>query len=157
MIIDESDGSLYDALKALNMGYAGSSHKNCKGVFKGIANKCLMHKMSGILSAEDLCNVGPVALMEDLTVVASLGISHVERNGHHYMKGLSMFPEEIQLQVLDKHNDLYEKFDTYPSVKISQGMISIDSVTTAPFALGFDIDRCQFTPASEWLYETLEY
>ena len=30
-----------------------------------MTNKCLMYKHKGILSAEDLCNVGPVALMQD--------------------------------------------------------------------------------------------
>ncbi|HSI65356.1 MAG TPA: hypothetical protein VLE43_19680, partial [Candidatus Saccharimonadia bacterium] len=35
LIIDESDGSLGDAYRALMLGYAGTSHKNCKGVLKG--------------------------------------------------------------------------------------------------------------------------
>src|SRR5439155_22061637 len=37
LIIDESDGDLYSVSQALRLGYAGTSHKNCKGVFKGIA------------------------------------------------------------------------------------------------------------------------
>ncbi len=156
MIIDESDGSLTDAAEALAMGYAGSSHKNCKGVFKGVANKCLMHVKGGILSAEDLCNVGPVALMQDLAVVASLGVRHVERNGHHYMKGLSMFSTAIQEEVLTHHNDLYEMKDDYASLRIEQGSIDLESLIKAPFALGFSLDSRQFIPACEWQYESLE-
>ena len=106
MIIDESDGTLTSAAEALELGYAGTSHKNCKGVFKGVASACLIadrrKKDPGrtyILSSEDLGNVGPVALLQDLAVAASLGVGHTERNGHHYFTGLSMYPQDVQAQV----------------------------------------------------------
>ena len=38
LIIDESDGAVGDVPRALDLGYAGASHKNCKGIVKGIAN-----------------------------------------------------------------------------------------------------------------------
>jgi hypothetical protein len=38
MIIDESDGALESLRQALACGYVGTSHKNCKGIFKGVAN-----------------------------------------------------------------------------------------------------------------------
>src|SRR5207249_3911482 len=41
LIIDESDGAVGDLPRALALGYAGTSHKNCKGSVKGIANACL--------------------------------------------------------------------------------------------------------------------
>ena len=102
MIIDESDGDVGAAARALAGGYAGTSHKNCKGVIKSIANACLIaHRRRTRPGAartcsarEDLSNVGPVALQQDLAVVATLGIDHVERNGHHYFRGLSMLPRE---------------------------------------------------------------
>jgi len=103
IIIDESDGELSSAPTALENGYVGASHKNCKGIFKGIANTCLIrHRQRQqpdalhIISAEDLCNLGPVALLEDLAVLATLGIEHAERNGHHYFAGLSMLPDDVQ-------------------------------------------------------------
>src|SRR5262249_36345019 len=40
LIIDESDGDLGSLPRALELGYAGTSHKNCKGLFKGVANAC---------------------------------------------------------------------------------------------------------------------
>ena len=82
LIIDESDGELDSLRVALRRGYSGASHKNCKGVFKGIANACYAAlstltpnpspKGRGgmIISGEDLCNVGPVALMQDTTSLA---------------------------------------------------------------------------------------
>ena len=87
IIIDESDAEIGTLQVALEGGYAGTSHKNCKGIFKGIANACLIAKRRQAnpdaalhMSAEDLTNVGPLALLQDLAVLASLGIPHAERN-----------------------------------------------------------------------------
>jgi hypothetical protein len=55
------------------------------------------------LSGEDLSTIGPVSLLQDLAVQASLGIESVERNGHHYFAGLSMFGPEAQREVLRAH------------------------------------------------------
>ena len=43
-IIDEADASLGDLPRALALGYAGTSHKNCKGLTKGLANAALLRK-----------------------------------------------------------------------------------------------------------------
>jgi hypothetical protein len=141
MIIDESDGETGSLPRALSLGYAGTSHKNCKGVLKGIANACLLEKRrretpghAAILSGEDLANVGPVALLQDLAVMVLLGISHVERNGHHYFRGLSMWPEKVQGAVLDRHGDLYERHSGgFPTLRIMGGQLDLTSVNTAPF------------------------
>ena len=47
--------------------------------------------------------------MQDLSLVANLGIPHAERNGHHYFKGLGMFSAEVQEAVLEAHRDLYRR------------------------------------------------
>src|ERR1051326_7931418 len=103
---------LSSAPQALEAGYIGTSHKNCKGIFKGIANACLIAQRRRsdprlIVSGEDLANVGPIALLQDLAVLATLGVPHAERNGHHYFRGLSAFPQSIQDEMLSSHPDLY--------------------------------------------------
>lgn len=140
IIIDESDATAGDLPRALSLGYAGTSHKNCKGVFKGVANACLLDvrrqasQPAAILSGEDLGNVGPVALLQDLAVAASLGIRHVERNGHHYFRGLTGFPTADQQRVLADHADLYAAHDAgFPTLAINGGEIAIESVLAAPF------------------------
>ncbi|MEX0653229.1 MAG: hypothetical protein WD534_01735 [Phycisphaeraceae bacterium] len=141
IIIDESDATLHSLPRALDCGYAGTSHKNCKGVFKGIAGACLLEHLrreepgrTFVLSGEDLSNVGPIALPQDLAVAATLGLEHIERNGHHYFKGLSMFPDAVQQQVLEAHGDLYRRHEQgFATVKITDGRIAIDSVVDAPF------------------------
>ncbi len=167
IIIDESDGELSSALTALESGYVGTSHKNCKGVFKGIANTCLIrHRQRQepgalrIISGEDLCNLGPVALLEDLAVLATLGIKHAERNGHHYFAGLSMLPEDVQAQMLAAHADLYRPHTTpggrrFPTLAVANGSVDVGSVTAAPFGPAADLDPSRFTPVTEWEYASL--
>jgi len=158
LIIDESDAELGSLPMALALGYHGTSHKNCKGVFKGVANACLLEWLrresgdkSFVMSGEDLANLGPVALLQDLAVVASLGVTSVERNGHHYFAGLSAFPEKVQREILEAHGDLYERTaNGWPSLRIRNGELAIDSVVDAPLGVGFAIDVTQFTPAELW-------
>ena len=144
IIIDESDGDLADLPVALALGYAGTSHKNCKGILKGVANACLIaHRRSRepgarlILSGEDLCNIGPVALLQDLAVQAVLGVGSIERNGHHYFAGLSSWPSSIQQAVIAAHPDLYEtSAHGWPKLLIRDGRISTQSVVAAPLGVG---------------------
>jgi hypothetical protein len=94
IIIDESDAELTSLPTALGLGYAGTSHKNCKGIFKGVANACLLAQrraagLPAMLSGEDLSNVGPVALCRTSRPPACFGVTSIERNGHHYFAGLS--------------------------------------------------------------------
>ena len=151
VIIDESDATLESLSQALAIGYAGTSHKNCKGIFKGIANACLLdhHRRNGtqtVMSGEDLCNVGPVAVIQDLAVMATLGIESVERNGHHYMAGLSQFPERTREQVLNAHDGLYKTSETgWPTLAICNGEIDLTSVNTQPFGTGFELDLSVFS------------
>jgi hypothetical protein len=163
MIIDESDAELDSLRRALAGGYAGTSHKNCKGVFHGIANACLIAHRQRVqpsvplhLSAEDLTNLGPIAVQQDFAVLAALGIEHAERNGHHYFAGLSQFPEAIQRDALRYHGDLYMRHaDGFPTVNVRDGAIDIGSVVDAPFGVGFEPDLTEFTPLHDWRFESM--
>ncbi len=158
MIIDESDAELTSLPSALASGYAGTSHKNCKGVFKSLANAALIAHRRRLnpevplhLSAEDLSNIGPVALPQDLAVLATLGIPHAERNGHHYFAGLSQFPPAIQHAAQAAHGDLYEPHpDGFPMPRIRAGRMEIGSVLDAPFGLAFEPDLDACTPLDDW-------
>ena len=150
IIIDESDATIKSLPLAMALGYAGTSHKNCKGIFKGVANACLLNarREAGhavVMSGEDLCNVGPVAVIQDLAVMSALGIESVERNGHHYMAGLSQFPEATQRQVLAAHAGLYRTSDQgWPTLDIRDGQIHLRSVNDQPFGTGFELDLSPF-------------
>lgn len=158
LIIDESDGTLTSVVEALDCGYVGASFKNCKGVFGGIANACLLEQRRRsdpggyyVQSSEDLASVGPVSMLQDLAVLASLGIEHSQRNGHHYFAGLSMFPADVQADVLATHGTLYRRHDRgYPVVDVRQGRLDTGSVVAAPFGYGIELDTRRFTPLQQW-------
>jgi len=136
-IIDEADASLDDLPRALALGYAGTSHKNCKGLTKGLANLALLHRHGPgtILSGEDLSNIGPVALLQDLAVMAALGIPHIERNGHHYFRGTSMFPQETGESLIAAHPDMYESKNDFEALRIDGGVLDAASAANAPLGL----------------------
>lgn len=156
LIIDESDCGIDSFSQALATGYEGTSHKNCKGVFKGIANTCLVRLRNRtqrdrplIITGEDLINIGPVALLQDLAVGAALGLEHMERNGHHYVAGLQAFPDSVQQAMLERHGDLYVRGaespdDDWPRVAITSDRVSLGSVNHAPFGYAFGIEPTDF-------------
>ena len=154
IIIDESDAELGSLPAALALGYAGTSHKNCKGVFKGVGHACLLaqRRAAGkpaMLSGEDLSNVGPVALLQDLAVQAVLGVTSVERNGHHYFAGLSQFPAAIQQHMLQHHADLYARSATgWPRLDVRAGKIALGTALRAPFGCAPGLDLSALAPAS---------
>lgn len=139
VIIDESDDSLESFGCALNLGYDGTSHKNCKNLFKSLANLARAAtaqstlRRSIILSAEDLTNIGPVALNQDLTALGCLGISHAERNGHHYFRGLSHLSEAEQTRALEAHPDVFTRdHSTLVRLDIRDGQIDCRSLHQTP-------------------------
>jgi len=155
IIIDESDGEISSLRQALETGYAGTSHKNCKGVIKGLSNACLLRYLNNqntdrpfVCTGEDLMNIGPVALLQDLAVGAVLGLSHMERNGHHYIAGLQQMPAGIQRDILASHGDLYCQHAAmgirFPTLAIVAGEVKLESVNRAPFGYALDLEADQF-------------
>jgi hypothetical protein len=111
------------------------SHKNCKGVYKSLLNLARVRQRNEalgaqryFLTAEDLTNLPIVPLQADLASVALLGISHVERNGHHYFFGLNHLTRQEQVVALDKHPDLYARFGDAVALRIRDGRIAVDSI-----------------------------
>ena len=108
---------------------------------KGRAHACPLPKSRaagrpGVLTGEDLTTIGPVALLQDLAMMSLLGIEHVERNGHHYFRGLSPWPEAAQCLVQSAHGDLYRWNPAgFASLDIRDGRIALGSVNAAPFGV----------------------
>lgn len=92
-----------------------------------------------------------------MAVAATLGVDHIERNGHHYYPGLDAFPEEVVRETLGAHGDLYRRHDRgFATLAIDDGTLALDSVVDAPFGRGIDVDTDPFTPFSEWSVEDLD-
>lgn len=157
MIIDESDATLDSLPRALELGYSGTSHKNCKGIIKSLANAALIKVRSAhrplILSGEDLASVGPISMLQDLAMTAALGIRHIERNGHHYFRGLSAFPQDVQENILQTHPDLYHRHPRgFAALHITEGRLDLTNINRAPMGSGTPLDPTQFPTVKEWLY-----
>ena len=156
LIIDESDARMDSFRQALDVGYAGTSHKNCKGVYKSLLNFALAayHRSTGrdtIISAEDLQNLPVVPLQQDLTTVALLGIEHCERNGHHYNYGLSMLSPLDKQQALDHHPDLYVRRGDEAFLRIEDGEVRCASLQVPGFGVATEPDWKSMKPIRRWL------
>jgi hypothetical protein len=162
VIIDESDGTLDAYLQAIELGYRGVSSKNCKGTIKSLLNAGLTwwrndrgRHAEFVMTGEDLCCVGIIPVQSDLCLVATLGLDHVERNGHHYHPGLSYLPEHERRAALAMHPDLYTEEGGIVGPNIRDGRFSIESLQCPGFGFAVEPDLNAWTPAESWRFESL--
>ncbi len=145
VIIDESDGSLDTFVAARERGYSGVSSKTCKGLYKSILNaaRCAQWNAEAnaeagatrfFMSAEDLTTQAGLAVQQDLALVSFLGITHVERNGHHYVNGMAALPQGEQRSFLAAHPDVYEQSHGAVRLRINHGRIALASLDCAGYA-----------------------
>jgi hypothetical protein len=149
VIIDESDGELSSFPTALKLGYAGVSSKNCKGFYKSILNAARVARLGPgyFMSAEDLTTLPGVSVQQDLALVSLLGMSHVERNAHHFVDGMSFASEAEQKAFVAAHRDLYERKDGHPArLRAPSGRIALGSLHVPGFAVGAEMDFRAMTP-----------
>ena len=141
VIIDESDFDLDAFPRARGFGYRGVSSKQCKGLYKSLINKarCLKwNRQAGsdrfILSGEDLTTQAGISVQQDLTVASILGLSHLERNGHHYVKGMSGSTWPEQEKYLGKYPGLYIRDNGFVRLDTRGGKLDISSLDCPGFA-----------------------
>lgn len=152
VIIDEADAGIDAFPRAAALGYAGVSIKNCKGVFRAIANaaRCRLHD-GWFQSGEDLTNLPCIALQQDLLTMSALGMTHVERNGHHYFNGLGHLPVPDASAALSQHPDLYEADpQAIARLRISDGMLNFASLATTGYGDDTPVAWDAWSPADSW-------
>lgn len=148
LILDESDATDETVEEALDIGYAGVSAKNCKGVFRTLHAAQVLSTHSGsILSAEDLTNPAVAPLHQDTAVVAALGLRHAERNGHHYIRGLAHLTEAEQRAAVADYPALYETGHAgLVRLRVRSGAIDVSELNTAPYGLVSPPDLTSMSP-----------
>jgi hypothetical protein len=151
--IDESDGDLSAFPTAVGLGYAGVSSKSCKGFYKSILNAARVAKLNAeagaprfFMSAEDLTTWAGVSVQQDLALVSLLGLEHVERNGHHFIDGMSFAPEPEQNAFVTAHPDLYAKGTGPARLRIINGRLALGSLHCPGFAVGAAMDCSSMRP-----------
>jgi L-alanine-DL-glutamate epimerase-like enolase superfamily enzyme len=140
-IIDEAD-DCYDAFPAAReLGYRGISSKSCKGIYKSIVNATRAATWSSederfFVTGEDLTCQAGLAVQQDLALGAVIGITHAERNGHHYVDGFANTPASEALGFLAAHPDLYQRDGSNIRLSIHNGDLLTGSLTSPGFASG---------------------
>lgn len=135
--IDESDSHIDAFLEACAMGYRGVSSKSCKGVYRALINRARVeswNEQEGVeryfMSAEDLSTQPGLSVQQDLALVAMLGCSHVERNGHFYGDGRTGLQTNLADILRSLHPNLYGYSTGMLCLKIEGGEIDLRSLGT---------------------------
>ena len=146
VIIDESDDAVDAVRRAMDLGYAGGTYKGCKGVFRGLANGVLTRHRDApghptIMTAEDLSTLPPLTVAQDLVVAATLGLTHIERNGHHYFGRLAPLMPGVAEIARESHPDLYRAdADTGARLRVRGGLIEFGTALAAPFGYAPELE-----------------
>jgi hypothetical protein len=142
VLIDESDNTLDAFVEAIRHGYTGVSSKTCKGLYHSLLNaaRCRMLNLNGgpgfFMSAEDLTTQGGLAVQQDLALVNLIGLTHVERNGHHYVDGFAgqgAGGTERQAFLLAQPG-LYQAVGDNVCLAIQGGSLDLSSLAATGFA-----------------------
>ncbi len=147
IIIDESDKDLDAFPRARSQGYLGVSSKQCKGLYKSFINaaRCALWNGKGgerhyFMSGEDLTTQPGIAVQQDLALATSLGITHLERNGHHFVRGMDRLSPVEQEGFLKAHPDLYIQDQDFVRIDIKAGEMTIESLDCVGFAAAAEPD-----------------
>jgi hypothetical protein len=133
---------------ALALGYSGVSSKNCKGFYKSLLNAARVAKLNAAAGTAALLHVGRGpddlgrrVVQQDLALVSLIGLTHVERNGHHFIDGMSSASDAEQNAFVAAHPGLYERQPGRPArLKVRDGALSLGSLGCPGFAVGVDLD-----------------
>ncbi|RXT19649.1 mandelate racemase [Rhizobium leguminosarum] len=150
-LIDESDDSDGAFAGARRLGYTGVSSKTCKGIYRSLMKAIRIRTGTApglFLSGEDLTCQAGLAVQQDLALVSLLGLSHVERNGHHYVAGMQGASQAEKARFAAAHPDLYEQGAEGPLLSIRDGRIAIGSLGAVGYASGALPDFEAMTPLS---------
>ena len=160
-IIDEADDA-YDAFPvAKTLGYRGISSKSCKGIYKSVLNAVRAAKWSAsgekfFVTGEDLTCQAGLGVQQDLALGAFIGVTHAERNGHHYVDGFAGVPDKEAEAFLAAHPDLYVRDGNTVRLSIHDGDLKTGSLTSAGFASGAHPDWAALKPLQTPTTRTLQ-
>jgi L-alanine-DL-glutamate epimerase-like enolase superfamily enzyme len=154
IIIDEAD-DCYDAFPAARaLGYRGISSKSCKGIYKSILNatRAAMWTTEDeryFVTGEDLTCQAGLGVQQDLALGALIGVTHAERNGHHYVDGFADTPAAEAEAFLSAHPELYIRDGNCIRLAIHEGDLKTGSLTSPGFATGVHPDWSALSPLQQ--------
>lgn len=145
--VDESDADIGVFPKAHALGYRGISSKSCKGFYRSVLNRARAERWNAseagapnFMTAEDLTTQAGIALQQDLALATLIGCKHIERNGHHYVDGMSGAPQDEMERFLHAHRDLYHRAGPVVRVTIRDGKMAIGSLNVPGLGVAAEPD-----------------
>jgi len=154
VIIDEADDSYGAFAAAKALGYRGVSSKSCKGLYKSILNSVRAAGWSAegpahFVTGEDLTCQAGLGVQQDLALGALLGLTHAERNGHHYVAGFGAAPAAEAQAFMRAHPDLYADRGVGIRLATATGALSTASLRGPGFASGAHPDWASLSSLQE--------
>jgi hypothetical protein len=136
VILDESDDHAQAFDEGLALGYRGISSKACKGLYRSLRNAVQVAQSPAdrLLSGEDLTCQAGLAVQQDTLLAASLGITHIERNGHHYVDGFGVAPEAEAQGFARAHAGFYDDTSGRPRLAVRDGLLDLQTLHAPGFA-----------------------
>ncbi len=141
VILDESDDGDEVLARGLALGYSGISSKACKGLYRSLhsASQLAERRVQQpqgrwLLSGEDLTCQAGLAVQQDTLLAASLGVAHIERNGHHYVDGFGTAPAAEAQAFLAAHPGLYHLQQGRVRLRVADGQLDLRSLHGSGFA-----------------------
>jgi len=127
VMLDESDDHPEALAQGLALGYSGISSKACKGIYRSLASAAHIARTAphGVLSGEDLTCQAGLAVQQDTLLASSLGVTHIERNGHHYVDGFGIAPDEEAEAFQAAHPGFYGPPGTRPRLAVHAGRLDL--------------------------------
>ena len=99
------------------------------------------------MSAEDLTTWPGVSVQQDLALVSLLGLTHVERNGHHFIDGMCFAPEARAGGLRRAPIPISTTDPAGPArLRIKDGRLALGSLACPGFAVAADMDFASMRP-----------
>jgi hypothetical protein len=92
-------------------------------------------------------------VQQDLALVGLLGLTHVERNGHHFIDGFAGRPKAEAVRFMEAHPDLYADTPRGPRLRILGGELAVGSLAVPGFGATIEPDYAamEVMPRSGWI------
>lgn len=136
LILDEADDHAEAFEAGIALGYRGISTKACKGLYRSLRSAQRVAQSSGqlLLSGEDLTCQAGLAVQQDTLLAASLGVTHIERNGHHYVDGFGTASHDEAQAFGEAHAGFYAESNGRTQLAIVDGRLDLRSLHVPGFA-----------------------
>jgi hypothetical protein len=135
--------------------------RSCKGLYKAILNATRAAKWRAeggntFIAAEDLTCQAGLGVQQDLALGAFIGVTHAERNGHHYVDGFAATPPAESQAFMAAHPDLYSSDGGAIRLAIHDGDLLTGSLAASGFATSVHSDWSTLTPLARATTKVLQ-